>query len=146
MEISLRKVTGETVRSICDLSVNDNQRSFVAPNAVSIAQAYFYNYAWFRAIYADDKPVGFVMLSDRPELPEYFLWRFMVDKQHQKKGYGEKAIKLLVDYVKSRPKADVLWTSIIQSKGGPQRFYEKQGFKLTGEYKDGEALMTLDLA
>lgn len=145
MKISLRKVTGDTVRSICDLSVKDNQKSFVAPNAVSIAQAYFYDYAWFRAIYADDKPVGFVMLSDRPELPEYYLWRFMIDKRYQKKGYGKQAIELLIDYVKSRPKADVLWTSVIQSKGGPQRFYEKQGFKLTGEYKEGEALMTLDL-
>ena len=69
----------------------------------------------------------------------------MIDKQHQKKGYGSQAIKLLIDYVKNRPHADVLWTSIIQSKGGPQKFYEKQGFKLTGEYKEGEALMTLDL-
>jgi diamine N-acetyltransferase len=145
MRISLRKVTGDTVRSICDLSVNDNQKSFVATNSVSIAQAYFYDYAWFRAIYADDNPVGFVMLSDRPELPEYYLWRFMIDKRYQKKGYGKQAIKLLIDYVKSRPKADILWTSIIQSDGGPQKFYEKQGFKLTGEYKEGEALMTLSL-
>ncbi|MFC1535923.1 GNAT family N-acetyltransferase [Candidatus Neomarinimicrobiota bacterium] len=145
MKIALRKVTADTVRSICDLSVSDNQKSFVAPNAVSIAQAYFYDFAWFRAIYSDDKPVGFVMLSDRPELPEYYLWRFMIDKRYQNKGYGKQAIELLVDYVKSRPKADVLWTSVIQSRGGPQKFYEKQGFKLTGEYKEGEALMTLEL-
>lgn len=146
MKISLRKVTADTVRNVCDLKVHDNQKSFVAPNAVSIAQAYFYNYAWFRAIYADEKPVGFVMLSDKPELPEYYLWRFMIDKRYQKKGYGQQAIKLLIDYIKSRPKADVLWTSVIQSRGGPQKFYEKQGFKLTGEHKEGEALMTLDLA
>ena len=73
-EVTLREVTRETVRAICRRQVADDQRGFVAENAVSIAQAHFEPHAWFRAVYADEEPVGFVMLSDKPDEPEYFLW------------------------------------------------------------------------
>ena len=36
-------------------------------------------------------------------------------------------------------------TSIAQTEGSPERFYKKLGFKLTGEYDDGEAIMKLKL-
>ncbi|MFC1550842.1 GNAT family N-acetyltransferase [Candidatus Neomarinimicrobiota bacterium] len=144
-KISLQKITDKTVRTICDLSVHENQNKFVAPNAHSIAQAHFSIYAWFRAIYADKTAIGFLMLYDDPKKPEYYLWRLMVDKKYQGLGYGAAAIKLLIQHVKSRPNATELLTSVVQEDGGPQGFYEKLGFKLTGEYEEGEALMSLKL-
>lgn len=145
-EVTLREVTEETVRTICNLTVREEQRQFVAPNAVSIAQAYFSEYAWFRAVYADETPVGFLMLYDRPDKPEYYLWRFMIDARWQGMGFGRRAMALLIDHVKSRPGADELLTSVHQAEGGPQAFYEKLGFRLTGEYEEGEAMMRLSLA
>ena len=56
--VTLREIDADTVRTICELSVSDDQRKFVAPNAVSIAQAHFSECAWFRAVYADASPVG----------------------------------------------------------------------------------------
>ena len=117
----------------------------MAPNSVSIAQAYFSEYAWFRAIYADDTPVGFVMLYDRPDKPEYFLWRFMIDARWQGMGFGKRAMALLIAYVKTRPDARELFTSVHQAEGGPQGFYEKLGFSLTGRYEEGEAVLRLPL-
>lgn len=143
--VSLREVTEETVRSICDLSVAESQTKFVAPNAVSIAQAYFAKYAWFRAIYADEMPVGFAMLADLPEKPEYVLWRFMIDARYQGMGFGRQAMDLLIEHVRSRPNASELLLSCVQGEGSPQAFYEKIGFRLTGEYEDGEAIMCLAL-
>ena len=61
-EITLKEITEETLRSVLELEVSKDQKKFVAPNAVSIAQAHFSKNAWFRAIYANDTPVGFVML------------------------------------------------------------------------------------
>jgi diamine N-acetyltransferase len=71
--ITLRAIDADTVRAICALSVRDDQQGFVAPNAVSIAQAHFSEHAWFRAIHAGEIPVGLVMLHDEPEKPAYFL-------------------------------------------------------------------------
>jgi hypothetical protein len=56
--VELREVTGDTVRGICRLQVAPGQRRFVAPNAVSFAEALFEPKAWYRAIVADDVAVG----------------------------------------------------------------------------------------
>ena len=37
-KVTLRKITGRTVRAICSLSVSEEQKYFVAPNAFSIAR------------------------------------------------------------------------------------------------------------
>ena len=88
ISITMKEITAETVWPIMKVNVAENQKSFVAPNANSIAEAYFTKEAWFRAIYAGEEPVGFVMLFADEKKPEYFLWRLMIDKDHQGKGYG----------------------------------------------------------
>jgi diamine N-acetyltransferase len=144
--VTLRPITSDTVRAICALEVAPSQRGFVAPNAVSIAQAYFEReVAWFRAIYADDAPVGFVMLEDDPVKQEYSLWRFMIDARYQGYGFGRRALQLLIDHVRTRPGATALLTSCVPGDGSPCPFYEKMGFVPTGEVDDGELVMRLDL-
>lgn len=143
--VTLREVTAETVRAICNLSVQESQRHFVAPNAVSIAEAYFADHAWFRAIYADETPVGFVMLADQPDKPEYYLWRFMIDGRYQSLGFGKRAMEIVIGHVRSRPGARELLTSVVPGEGTPQPFYERLGFRATGDWEDGEAVLKLDL-
>jgi diamine N-acetyltransferase len=145
-EVALREITRETVRAILRLDVAETQRGFVAPNAVSIAQAYFQREeAWFRAIYAGETPVGFLMLYDDPEKPEYFLWRFMIDARYQGMGFGRRALHLLIEHVKTRPGAKELGVSCVPGTGGPCPFYEKIGFVYTGEEDHGELVMKLAL-
>jgi diamine N-acetyltransferase len=81
------------------------------------------------------------MLQDQPEKPEYYLWRFMIDARYQGMGFGLQAMALLIEHVRGRPNATELLTSVFQAEGGPQEFYEKLGFELTGEYEEGEAMM-----
>lgn len=143
--ITLREVTADTVRDICRLEVNEPQKKFVAPNAVSIAQAYFEPKAWFRAIYAGETPVGFLMLYDNPDEAEYFLWRYMIDARYQKLGFGKKAMDLLVEHVRHRPGAHQLTLSCVPGDDGPEPFYLKYGFTRTGEWEEIECVMKMDL-
>jgi diamine N-acetyltransferase len=143
--VTLREVTDKTLRSVLKLAVRPDQEQFVAPNAVSIAEAYFEPKAWFRAIYADETPVGFVMLFDDAEAPEYFLWRFMIDARYQRHGYGRRAIELLIDYVRTRPNARELLLSYVPAEGSPEPFYVGIGFVNTGRLLDGEMVMALAL-
>jgi diamine N-acetyltransferase len=145
IQVTLREITGETLGAILKLKVSDQQKRFVAPNAVSIAQAHFSEYAWFRAIYADDVPVGFVMLYLDQDKPLYGVWRFMIDKEHQRKGYGSEAMRQVIEYVKSLPKAGELMLSYEPGDGNPSPFYEKLGFVDTGEWMGEEKVMTLTL-
>ena len=111
--VSFQKISEDTVIPICKLSdtLSPQQKKFVASNAQSIAQAYFNKHFWFRAIYADDTPVGFIMLYDDPDEPIYFLWRLMIAGPYQGLRFGEKAIQLLIDFVRSRPGAKELLVS-----------------------------------
>jgi diamine N-acetyltransferase len=143
-EVSLREVTAETLRSILRLKVAPSQEHFVANNAASIAEAHFNpEHAWFRAIYADETPVGFLMIYDDPDTPTYFLWRFMIDERYQGRGYGTRALRLLVEHVRGRPDAAVLGVSYVPGEGSPDTFYKKFGFEDTGEMDEDEVIAQL---
>lgn len=144
--VTLREVSEENLFLILKLGVNEAQKQFVAPNTISIAQAYFaQERAWFRAIYADETPVGFLMLDDDPHKAVYFLWRLMVDAHYQGMGFGRRAMELLISYVKTRPNALELKTSYAPGEGSPKAFYRKLGFVETGEVLEGENVMRLKL-
>jgi diamine N-acetyltransferase len=144
--VSLREITRDTVDVILNLAVHRDQERFVANNAKSIAQAHFTPNAWFRAVYADETPVGFVMLYIDVPTDEYYIWRFMIDVRHQGKGYGEQAMKLLVRHIQDTyPAAKAVTLSYVPAEGSPEHFYKKFGFENTGEVDEGENIMRLDL-
>jgi diamine N-acetyltransferase len=144
--ITLQEISQATLLSILRLDVSDRQKNYVASNAKSIAEAYFEPKAWFRAIYADETPVGFLMLYDDPEKAEYFLWRFMIDVNYQKLGFAKRALELLIQHVKTKPNAIKLGVSCVpDGEESPCPFYIKMGFVPTGEVDDGEVVMSLAL-
>jgi diamine N-acetyltransferase len=140
--VSLREINAATVRAICALEVAPDQRRFVAPNAWSIAEAHFSAHAWFRAVYADDAPVGFAMLEVAPGKPVY-LWRFMIDARYQRFGFGRRALALVLDHARTALGAPFVETSVVEGDGGPKPFYERAGFAATGAYEEGEAVLRL---
>lgn len=142
---TLREITADTVGSILNLSVSEDQERFVASNARSIAQAHFSEHAWFRAFYASEEPVGFVMLYDKPEKGEYSLWRFMIDARYQGRGYGRAALLLVIAHIRTRPKATVLYSSYVPGEGDPGGFYRSLGFIETGEVSYEERVLKLVL-
>ena len=143
--VSLREVTRETLSSVLRLDVAEDQKRFVASNAVSIAQAHFYDTAWFRAIYLGETPVGFVMLNEEPEKPEYSLWRLMIAAPYQRQGIGLAAMRLVIEHVRTRPDAKELLVSHVRGDGSPGPFYAGLGFEYTGAEDEGELVMRLRL-
>lgn len=144
-KVELREVTKDSVRDVCRLDAGDDGRN-VAPNAVSIAQAYFCPEAWFRAIHAGDELVGFLMLYDpsltaAPEEKEFMLWRLMIDRRFQGRGYGHAAVEALVAHVLTRPGADALYVSHVKEAEPLAHFYRSLGFHYTGDEEDGELWM-----
>ena len=75
----------------------------------------------------------------------YFLWRLLIDRGRQRRGYGTAALDAVVDYLRTRPGADALYTSAAQGEGTPQPFYERYGFVPTGEVVGEEVVLRLDL-
>ncbi len=145
--VSLREVTAETVGRICKLSdtLSADQQKMVAPNAYSIAQAHFEKHAWFRAVYADEVPVGFVMLYDDAQSDSAYLWRFMIAGPHQGKGFGRRALELVFERAKERPNVREIKASYVPIEGGAGPFYRRLGFEPTGETEGEEVVIRLAL-
>ncbi|HEY4315691.1 MAG TPA: hypothetical protein VGO19_09325 [Actinomycetes bacterium] len=64
--VSLREITQDNRAAVEALAVTDEQDFFVATVTQSLKDAEDEADAkpWYRAVYADDEPVGFVMISD----------------------------------------------------------------------------------
>ncbi|SEB68539.1 diamine N-acetyltransferase [Nitratireductor aquibiodomus] len=151
-EITFRRVTSANVSEVCELSetLSDQQREFVADNGTSLAEGFCSESAWFRAIYADECLVGFVMLhegsdwDDGIDCPGPYLWRFMIARPFQGRGFGRRAIAGVADRLRARGIRE-LYTSFGLGAGGPQKFYEKLGFVPTGGMFDEEVEVVLAL-
>ncbi len=159
--LRLEKINGKNVWDILKLSVNDSQKEFVASNEISIIEAYTaitaHGYAYPFGIYDGDKPVGFLMIGfdkddyweDAPDVAaeNYNLWRLMVDKKYQHKGYGRQAVKLALDFIKTLPcgPAEYCWLSYEPENQIAKELYASFGFAETGEFDDEELIAVLKL-
>ena len=151
--ITLKRITRANVDAILALKVKPEQENLVASNAISIAQAHFNKGAWYRAIYLDNIPIGFVLLVDSSlkfqqlgrKTTSLYIWRLMIDGKFQGKGYGEKSVELVIDHLKTRPNAKEVKLHHAQTDGNAGKFYEKLGFKLTGKILEDEVERKLAL-
>jgi diamine N-acetyltransferase len=149
--VTLREITSETVIPVVKLSVAESQKGFVAPNAVSLAQALFAPEAWYRAIYLGEELAGFVMLADEslrsppPAQPKIGLWRFMVDARFQGRGIGRAALLQVIEHVRAKVVFASLELSYVPGPGGPEHLYRSVGFGDTGRMDGDEVVMELPL-
>jgi diamine N-acetyltransferase len=150
--VSLREITAETVLPVVRLAVAEHQKVFVAPNAVSLAQALFAPEAWYRSICLEDEPVGFVMLEDEsrrsppPSEPGVSVWRLMIDAKFQGRGIGRAALLLVIAEVRRRGIFKTLLLSYVPGPGCPEPFYRGLGFRPTGRIDGNEVVLALPLA
>jgi GNAT superfamily N-acetyltransferase len=150
--VSLRPIDDANRAAVEALTVSPLQDRFVAGVAESLVEAVEdpAGGAIHWAIYADDIPVGFVMISDEVGDPDHipqYLWRLLIDQRYQRRGYGTAALDLIVEYFRGRPGVEVMWTSCGEGEGGPLGFYERYGFAQTGDRVfDDEILLRLDIA
>lgn len=159
--VRLEKVNSKNVWDLLKLRVNKAQESFVAPNDLSIIEAYISitgnGHAFPFGIFADDVPVGFLMIGydvdesyeNPPQIAygNYSLWRLMIDEKYQKNGYGKEAIKLALDFIKTFPcgKAEYCYLSYEPENVVAKKLYSEFGFIENGEMDDEEVVAVLQL-
>lgn len=151
--VALREITDDNRDAVLALAVSEEQSTYVADVAQSLRDAVDYPEAkaWYRAVYHDDEPVGFVMISDGITsddptlLGPYFLWRLLIDQRFQGRGYGRGALDLIVEHVRTRPDARELLVSHVVGPASPRPFYEAYGFVPTGPVHEGEPVLALAL-
>ncbi len=161
--VHLEKVTYKNEEEIIGMDINESQYPFVADNMESLADAYIAitsgeAYAYPFAIYDDDTPVGFLMLGyneaalEGPEAPEslrnnYSLWRLMIDKRYQGKGFGREAVRLALEFIRTWPsgRSEACVTSYNPENEVAKKLYASFGFVENGDIVDDEIVAVLKL-
>jgi diamine N-acetyltransferase len=144
--VALRTIDWDNLHAALALDVDPAQQQFVASNAVSLAEAHFNPGAWFRAVYAGDVLVGFVMLfdptipgaiaSDPVEPTDMVLWRLMIDRRYQRQRLGRRTLDAVKEHIVGLNRFRRLLTSYVPGPGGPKDFYLAYGFAETGRLWD----------
>ena len=156
--LRLETVNGGNVRDILRLRVDETQRGFVAPNDTSLIEAYIAlahrGHAFPFGLYDGDEAGGFCMIgfgadddwTDAPAVARdsYNLWRLMIDRRYQGRGYGREAMRLILDFIRGWPcgPADLCWLSYEPDNERAQALYASFGFRETGE-KDGDEVIAV---
>ena len=165
--LHLEKLDHKNIWDIVNLKVFKSQKGFVAPNWASIVQAYSIwdtdTVAFPFGIYNGKKPVGFLMIgfneSDADRDPvegyeppkiydnNYTIWRLMIDKKYQKKGYGRETMILAIDFIKTWPcgKAKYCAVSYEPENEVARKLYRSMGFEENGEMDGDEIVAVLKL-
>ncbi|WP_286911127.1 GNAT family N-acetyltransferase [Clostridium sp. UBA1652] len=153
--INLKKITFDNFDECNKLETKENQKNFVASNLISLAQAYVAlsngdGIPMPYAIYRDDVMIGFIMLSytEANEIHNenaYWVWRFMIDKVHQGKGYGKASMNKAIELVKTFPygHASEIYLSYEPENIKAKKLYSSMGFIETGDIEDGELVAKL---
>jgi len=117
--LNLQPITWSNYKEIIALEIHGHQKHFVDSNERCLVKAYIdwrqHGVKSFEyGIYDDKTPIGFVMLeyrsSERSTLkdsePNYVIWEFMIDKNHQGKGFGRSAMAVIIEHLKTNPEGD----------------------------------------
>lgn len=87
--IRLEPISPENFEAVIALQAAPEQSKFVASNLYSIAQAKVYPECIALAAFDNDQAVGFAMYCPDRADGEYWIRRLMVDRDCQRKGFGE---------------------------------------------------------
>ena len=144
--IRLEPVSERTFRKVVDMRMPPEQDRFVAPNVVSLAQAWlYYEDARPFAVCLGDEVVGFMMLDWDEGERTVGIWRFMIAVEHQRKGYGRQAMEQAIALAREAGCFDLIGLDYVPGNDAARSLYTSLGFRETGEIEDGEIIMELPL-
>lgn len=127
------------------LVVTEEQASFLPSNLYSIAEAKFVEGIRLLGIYKDNTMIGFAsyILDEEGDMN---LYKFMIDKNYQNKGYGKQALSLVMDIIKSEAKKKEVWLSLHPQNTTAIHLYCNYGFTktITGLEADDEIFFKYD--
>ncbi|MDG1431699.1 MAG: GNAT family N-acetyltransferase [Paracoccaceae bacterium] len=143
----IKLLTADAVMPLIKLDVSDDQRDFVASNAVTMAQSLFEPGNEIYGIWEGETPVGLMALVDMSfsgaDLDEgddpdgLYVWRLMIAKDKQGNGHGRDAMQFAEKRCRELGRKQLL-LSAVEAENGAIPFYEKQGYRKTGRIVSGE--------
>lgn len=144
MNIHIETIDNSNWRDVYDLKVNENQKDFVADPGYYMCLCSFGDVWHPMAVYICDKAVGFLMWAIDKDDNSCWLGGIIIDKNHQRKGYGKKAIQLAMEKLAAEQKPAGFALSYSPANEA-RKLYSSLGFVETGEKEDDELVARMKL-
>ena len=141
--ITFRNIDYNNFLEIIELNVYENQRDFLTSNAVSIAQSKVQPECMPLAIYNDEKAVGFVMYGIDRRDGQYWIYRFMIDRRYQSKGFGKVALQLLITQIQQDKTHYKILLGVHKESIVAIKLYRSFGFEFNGQIFGKDHIMEL---
>lgn len=145
--IRLALVDKTTFEDVVNVKISQSDNRKVASVEYSLAQAWLYSrYSRLEplAILSSKEVVGFLLLSIENEGEVYHIWRLLVDKAHQNRGYGQEAIKQVITRASQDKDCSRVVVGYVIGNHKMRSILEKLGFQPLGMVGN-EIKMTLNV-
>ncbi|HEM8304071.1 MULTISPECIES: GNAT family N-acetyltransferase [Providencia] len=148
--VHIEEITKLNFWDVCELTSNKNGIAIVLEehvccNAYSIAESHYYPEYIPKALYWDDKLIGFFMYKIVDEQPTHaFICRFMLDYKYLGKGLGKQSFSAILVYLNSLGIRRIS-LGLDEENMIAKKIYCSHGFSFTGEIIDGEHIYALNL-
>lgn len=147
-DVTLKDVTEDNWRAVIGLRLDRDQEDLVASNLYSIAESKFDPDARPRAVYAGKRLVGFLMYDvqqKKDKSRSALIYRFMIDRKHQAKGYGRAALRTALDEIRAIRRMKKVRVGYMPENTVAKALYASFGFVEVGKDADGEIIAELAL-
>ncbi|MFC3122597.1 GNAT family N-acetyltransferase [Agaribacter flavus] len=146
MDINLREITKDNWLDMIDLEITKEQENYVALPAEAIAASKFYVHYVNRGIYLGNTPVGYIqyypnLAEGKPK--EIFIDQLIIDRKEQGKGYGTKAVELVLKEIKQLKSFNSVSICYVEGHDIMRKFFERFNFKIVEQDEFDETIMEL---
>ncbi len=148
--IHLEKINRENWRQATFVTTDPERKcpldeKWVTSAAFSIVQS-VYEPEWESRLIMDDETiVGFVFYGWWKEKDAPLFCRYMIDIDHQGKGYGKAALLIVINEMKKQYNPKKIYLTLEEGNEKAIRLYKDFGFVPTGEKDEGEDVYVLEV-
>jgi len=144
-QISLRPVDKDNWREVANLEVNEAQQKFVAEPLYYLALCNYGGLWQPLAIELGEQVIGFIMWAVDSDDGSCWLGGILIDRKHQRKGYGRQAIKSAITMLADKHNYQIFALSY-SPENSAKHLYYSLGFIETDEWEDDEIVARLSIA
>lgn len=146
--VELTEVTGENWKQAVFLTTDPERKipldeKWIISNAFSLLQARCDPNWDCRLLVDGETPVGFAFYGYWQERDRYLLCRYMIDVRYQGRGYGTRALPLVVEQIRRQYGCRDVYTTVDDENTRAVKLYRSFGFQPTEEMDEAERVYVL---
>ncbi len=133
--IRLELVDKDNFEAVMQVQIAYEDQRRVASVEYSLAQAWLYRDTGRVIPYAvitGSEVVGFLLVSIEEDRQTYLIWRLLIDRRFQNRGYGKEALRCLIELAQSDSACQQVVASYVIGNHKMRYILEKLGFQSQG--------------